>query len=92
MAIHKHQYAAKLQGYGMVIPCVHVIVGNRLAQYEGVAGAFSALSDATADTLYQAFTGTLITASPKRGTRPLWLLTPLANGCWLMSSCRATPL
>jgi len=48
-------YAAKAASYGMVIPLVHVIVGNRLTQYEGAAGAFSALSDATADTLYQAY-------------------------------------
>lgn len=51
-------YAAKAASYGMVIPQVHVIVGNRLTQYEGAAGAFSALSDATADTLYQAYRAT----------------------------------
>jgi hypothetical protein len=33
-----------------------MIVGNRLTQYEGAAAAFQALSDATADTLYAAFT------------------------------------
>ena len=34
---------------------VHVIVGNRLTQYDGAATAFSALSDATADTLFAAY-------------------------------------
>lgn len=33
-----------------------MIVGNRLTQYDGAAGAFSALSDATADTLFHAYT------------------------------------
>jgi hypothetical protein len=48
-------YAAKAANYGMVVPQIHVIVGNRLTQYEGAASAFSALSDATADSLYQAY-------------------------------------
>lgn len=48
-------YAAKATSHGMVVPQVHVIVGNRLTQYDGAAGAFSALSDATADTLFQAY-------------------------------------
>lgn len=41
---------AKLQ-----IPEVHLIVGNRLTSYLGAATAFSALSDATADTLFSAY-------------------------------------
>lgn len=48
-------FAAKAQSFGMTIPQVHVIVGNRLTQYDGAATAFSALSDATADTLFQAY-------------------------------------
>ncbi|MBN3724580.1 ParA family protein [Burkholderia sp. Ac-20379] len=48
-------YAAKAHSLGMVIPQIHVIVGNRLTQYGGAAGAFSALSDATADTLFHAY-------------------------------------
>jgi hypothetical protein len=48
-------YAAKTQEYGIAVPAIHIIVGNRLTQYEGAARAFSALSDATADTLYKAF-------------------------------------
>ncbi len=48
-------YAAKAANYEMVVPQIHVIVGNRLTQYEGAASAFSALSDATADTLFHAY-------------------------------------
>lgn len=51
-------YAAKAASYGMVVPQVHVIVGNRLTQYDGTASAFSALSDATADTLFHAYRNT----------------------------------
>ncbi|MNJ98642.1 CobQ/CobB/MinD/ParA nucleotide binding domain protein [compost metagenome] len=51
-------YAAKAAGHGMVIPQIHVIVGNRLTQYDGAASAFSALSDATANTLFQAYQAT----------------------------------
>jgi cellulose biosynthesis protein BcsQ len=49
-------YAARSQQHGLDIPKIHVIVGNRLTQYEGAAAAFSALSDATADALFSAFT------------------------------------
>jgi cellulose biosynthesis protein BcsQ len=48
-------FAAQAQRHGLPIPKIHVIVGNRLTQYEGAATAFRALSDATADTLYAAF-------------------------------------
>jgi hypothetical protein len=48
-------YAAKTQEYGIQVPAIHIIVGNRLTQYEGAARAFSALSDATADALFKAF-------------------------------------
>ena len=48
-------YAAQAQKWDLPIPEIHVIVGNRLTQYEGAATAFSALSDATADTLYEAY-------------------------------------
>ncbi|MFG7039297.1 ParA family protein [Burkholderia pseudomallei] len=48
-------YAAQAQRFGINIPQIHVIVGNRLTQYEGAAGAFSALSDATADTLFHGY-------------------------------------
>ena len=56
-------YAAKAAMNGITVPKIHVIVGNRLTQYDGAATAFSALSDATADALFQAYT-----ASPNRFT------------------------
>ncbi|MGI4854926.1 MAG: hypothetical protein ACRYF4_12885 [Janthinobacterium lividum] len=48
-------FAARSQQHGVPVPVIHVIVGNRLTQYEGAATAFAALSDATADTLFSAF-------------------------------------
>lgn len=48
-------YAARAASHGMVVPQIHVIVGNRLTQYDGAASAFGALSDATADTLFHAY-------------------------------------
>ncbi|AVO36126.1 ParA family protein [Ottowia oryzae] len=48
-------YAAQAQKYKLRVPEIHVIVGNRLTQYEGAATAFEALSDATADTLFAAY-------------------------------------
>jgi len=48
-------FATKAQQHSLNIPKIHVIVGNRLTQYEGAATAFSALSDATTDSLYQAY-------------------------------------
>ncbi len=51
-------YAVKAAGHGMIIPQIHVVVGNRLTQYDGAASAFSALSDATADTLFHAYSST----------------------------------
>lgn len=47
-------FATKAQQHSLDIPKIHVIVGNRLTQYEGAATAFSALSDATTDSLFQA--------------------------------------
>ncbi|MDO9358556.1 MAG: ParA family protein [Polaromonas sp.] len=48
-------FAAQAQKHALPVPEIHVIVGNRLTQYEGAATAFKALSDATADTLFAAF-------------------------------------
>ena len=48
-------FATRAQTYHITVPQIHVVVGNRLTQYEGAATAFSALSDATADTLFAAF-------------------------------------
>jgi cellulose biosynthesis protein BcsQ len=49
-------YAAQAKKYGLEVPLIHVIVGNRLTQYDGAANAFHALSEATADTLFKGFT------------------------------------
>lgn len=46
-------YAANAQQNGLAVPRVHMIIGNRMTQYLGSAAAFSALSAATADTLFQ---------------------------------------
>lgn len=48
-------FAAHAQSYGLDVPKIHVVVGNRLTQYDGSASAFKALSDATADTLFKAY-------------------------------------
>ena len=48
-------FAAKAAQSGIHIPQIHLVIGNRLTQYDGAATAFSALSDATADTLYNAY-------------------------------------
>ncbi|WP_205525373.1 ParA family protein [Pyxidicoccus trucidator] len=48
-------YAAQAQKHGLTVPAIHVIVGNRLTQYDGAATAFKSLSDATADTLFAAY-------------------------------------
>lgn len=48
-------YATRVKQNGVSVPAVHLIVGNRLTQYEGAASAFQALSDATVDTLYDAY-------------------------------------
>jgi len=48
-------FAAKALQFGICVPRIHVVVGNRLTQYSGAATAFRALSDATADTLFSAY-------------------------------------
>jgi hypothetical protein len=48
-------FAARAMQLGVSVPQIHLIVGNRLTQYGGAAAAFAALSDATADTLWNAF-------------------------------------
>lgn len=48
-------FAARAQQYGIAVPRIHLVVGNRLTQYGGSAAAFAALSDATADTLFTAY-------------------------------------
>jgi hypothetical protein len=48
-------FATRAQNYNLSVPQIHVVVGNRLTQYQGAATAFRALSDATADTLFAAY-------------------------------------
>lgn len=48
-------FAAQAHNHGIVIPQIHVVVGNRLTQHLGAAAAFEALSDATADTLFSQY-------------------------------------
>lgn len=48
-------FAARALQNSIAVPQIHLVVGNRLTQYGGAASAFSALSDATADTLWTAF-------------------------------------
>jgi hypothetical protein len=48
-------FAAQAAKHSLSVPEIHVVVGNRLTQYEGAASAFKALSNATADTLFSAY-------------------------------------
>lgn len=48
-------FAERAKIAGIKIPQVHLVVGNRLTSYDGVATAFDALSNATADTLFVAY-------------------------------------
>lgn len=48
-------FAARATQHGLQVPKIHLVVGNRLTQYGGAATAFAALSDATADTLWNAY-------------------------------------
>lgn len=48
-------FAAQALQHGVQIPEIHLIVGNRLTQYIGASAAFGALSDATANTLYNLY-------------------------------------
>lgn len=45
-------FATKAKALQMPIPKVHLIVGNRMTQYDGAATAYKAMSDATADLLF----------------------------------------
>ncbi len=49
-------YAERAKLSKLSVPKVHIIIGNRLTQYAGAAVAYKALSDATADTLFAAYT------------------------------------
>jgi cellulose biosynthesis protein BcsQ len=63
-------FAARATQYQLRVPQIHLVVGNRLTQYQGAAAAFAALSDATADTLYTAYQRhpTYFTARPNAPT------------------------
>lgn len=39
----------------LTVPKIHLLIGNRLTQFEGPAAAFEALSDATANALYDIY-------------------------------------
>lgn len=48
-------YAAMAKEQNIVIPKIHMLIGNRLTQFEGPARAFKAISDATASNLYDIY-------------------------------------
>lgn len=48
-------YAAMAKKQGIVIPKIHILIGNRLTQFEGPARAYGAISEATASNLYDIF-------------------------------------
>ncbi len=48
-------YAERAKLQNVVIPKVHLLIGNRLTQFEGPAAALGALSDATATSLYNIY-------------------------------------
>ncbi len=48
-------YASRAAALGVNVPLIHLMIGNRLTQFIGAATAFNALSDASADTLYQIY-------------------------------------
>ena len=48
-------YAAMAKEQKIEIPQIHLLIGNRLTQFEGPARAFGAISDSTASVLYGVF-------------------------------------
>jgi cellulose biosynthesis protein BcsQ len=48
-------YAAMATEQGISIPQIHLLIGNRLTQFEGSATAYGALSDATASSLFDIY-------------------------------------
>lgn len=61
-------FAARANASGIDVPLIHVIVGNRLTQYQGAATAFQAMSDATADTLFTAYSSHAPYFTPRSST------------------------
>lgn len=50
-----YTYATKAGQAGLTRPLVHLMIGNRLTQNVGPAAAFKAISDATAEVMYESF-------------------------------------
>ena len=48
-------FASKAQQYAILVPLIHLVIGNRFTQYDGAAAAYRAMSDATAEQLYTIF-------------------------------------
>jgi cellulose biosynthesis protein BcsQ len=48
-------YATKAAQFGTNVPQIHLLIGNRLTQFEGAANAFNALSDASIEALYSIY-------------------------------------
>ncbi|MGN0149461.1 MAG: ParA family protein [Clostridia bacterium] len=48
-------YAAMAKEQNIVIPKIHLLIGNRLTQFEGPARAYGAISEATSSNLYTVF-------------------------------------
>lgn len=48
-------YAEMAKAQGIEVPKIYMLIGNRLTQFDGAATAFAALSDATANSLYNIY-------------------------------------
>ena len=48
-------YAKMANEQGIIVPKIHMLIGNRLTQFKGSAAAFKALSDATSTSLYEIY-------------------------------------
>jgi hypothetical protein len=48
-------FATKAGQFHTNVPLIHLLIGNRLTQFEGAANAFNALSDASVHALYNIY-------------------------------------
>lgn len=48
-------YAKMANEQGIIVPKIHMLIGNRLTQFKGSAAAFKALSNATSTSLYEIY-------------------------------------